>query len=385
MNIETEIDKDKSLDLLNEILHRARPARFSGVDRPLTLYGAGDFGRMARDYCRKIGIDVDFVVDANARALQDSNVWEGERIFLPEEVPVDRKRNDLLAVCIATIPYTTIAESLKAQGWRHLVPFYDLAETYRDRHPLSNGWLVDKLEHNDLLKLKDVLCSWSDEISRAHHLQFIAWRLLREDWFFLRAPVSCDNRFFIPEVLQEMSKPVSFADVGAHHGKVSLRLFDLIGNELEKVWLIEPDTENLVQLRHTVDNAPTGFSKKAEIFANAVGNKSETRQFFEGLGYASQVSGLGNREITLTTIDELGISPTFLKLHLEGGELAALEGAKETIRSKRPILAVTSYHTADGLWRLPRWLMTELPDYRISMRLHSWCGTGAVIYAFPNV
>ena len=82
-------------------------------------------------------------------------------------------------------------------------------------------------------------------------------------------------------------------------------------------------------------------------------------------------------------LDALGLNPTFLKLHLEGGELAALKGARQTLLSRRPIVAATVYHNADGIWRTPLWLMETLPDYHFLFRSHGWCGTGAVVYAMP--
>jgi hypothetical protein len=80
----------------------------------------------------------------------------------------------------------------------------------------------------------------------------------------------------------------------------------------------------------------------------------------------------------------LQLAPTFIKLHLEGGELAALRGARETLLAHRPIVAATVYHNADGMWRTPLWLMQTLPDYRFLFRLDAWCGTGGVLYAIPN-
>ena len=106
--------------------------------------------------------------------------------------------------------------------------------------------------------------------------------------------------------------------------------------------------------------------------------------FYEGLGYASQLSGLGKSEVSVTTIDQMCLSSSFVKLHLEGSELAALKGAQETISRCRPIIAATSYHNHLGLWELPKWLMGHLDNYRFFMRLHSWCGTGAVVYAIPE-
>ncbi|MFM2280519.1 MAG: hypothetical protein RLZZ444_2750, partial [Pseudomonadota bacterium] len=71
------------------------------------------------------------------------------------------------------------------------------------------------------------------------------------------------------------------------------------------------------------------------------------------------------------------------KLHLEGHELEALKGGVETMTRHRPVVAATVYHNADGLWRTAHWLQLHLADYRLLFRLHSWCGTGAVLYAIP--
>ncbi len=83
-------------------------------------------------------------------------------------------------------------------------------------------------------------------------------------------------------------------------------------------------------------------------------------------------------------IDDLGFPFTFGKIHLEGGELEALRGATAAFRRCRPMLAVTTYHNRDGLWRTPQFLMETLPDYAYFMRLHAWCGTGSVVYAIPH-
>ena len=71
-------------------------------------------------------------------------------------------------------------------------------------------------------------------------------------------------------------------------------------------------------------------------------------------------------------------------MHLEGAELNALKGARNLIASHRPVIAVTTYHNSNGLWALPRWVMDEFPDYKFLMRLHGWCGTGAVLYGLPE-
>jgi hypothetical protein len=116
----------------------------------------------------------------------------------------------------------------------------------------------------------------------------------------------------------------------------------------------------------------------------ALADREGEALFHDGLGYASQLSDTGQTRVRIRPIDALGLAPTFVKLHLEGGELGALKGGKQTLLACRPIVAATVYHNADGIWRTPLWLMETLPDYRFLLRLDSWCGTGAVVYAIPN-
>ena len=90
---------------------------------------------------------------------------------------------------------------MAARGCTDVVPFYDLAESLRGQHPLSNGWFAEPLTAADQRQIQSVYASWDDDVSRAHHLQFMAWRRLREEWTFEDAPISTE-RYFIPEVAE---------------------------------------------------------------------------------------------------------------------------------------------------------------------------------------
>ncbi len=86
----------------------------------------------------------------------------------------------------------------------------------------------------------------------------------------------------------------------------------------------------------------------------------------------------------MTTLDILNLPATFIKMHLEGGVLSALISAINTIKEFRPILAITFYHNLDGVSKLPLYLINSLQNYRYHVRLDSWGGTGAVLYAVPK-
>ena len=377
-------DRKVACQLLREIAKR--PASFGPrtVDKPLVLYGAGNLGKMAKEYFGRLGIPLLFVVDANPELYRCDSFWEGVDIVSPQDVTVKHRESVLLAVCVSTVPYSELSASLSEGGWRDIVPFYDIAEAYRDRHPLSNGWFSGPLDGEDIGGIEAVLSRWSDNMSRAHHLQFIAWHRLREDWLFEEAPVMMGDRYFIPEVRAALGEREVFVDIGAHYGEVSRSFLTAVDNRFNELWAIEPDEENARNLRHNLNALDDIEKDNIHLLSCAVGQKEGVQSFFEGLGYVSQFSRLGRRSLDTTTMDHLELAPTFLKLHIEGEELNALKGGLDTLQRHRPLIAATSYHNRLGLWELPLWLMDHLPDYSILMRLHSWCDTGAVLYAIPE-
>jgi len=264
------------------------------------------------------------------------------------------------------------------------VPFYDIAEAYRDLHPLSNGWHSGLLTEEDIIGIESVLSRWEDDISRAHHLQFLAWHSLREEWFFEDAPVTTHDRFFIPLMLSILHNHEVFVDIGAHHGEVSIRFISTVKNEYKGIYAIEPDTENTVQLHNFLNEYMSKDSEKIHLLTCALGSDTNDKSFYHGLDYVSQFSELGQTEVDVKCLDELLIPATFIKIHVEGWEGGVISGGLETLINKRPILTVTSYHNRNGLWCLPAQIMTCLDNYAYYFRLHSWHGTGGVIYAIPR-
>ncbi|SIQ59988.1 methyltransferase, FkbM family [Rhizobium sp. RU20A] len=363
------------------------------ADRPVVLYGAGNLGRLARDHLRLVGLDFTLVVDRNADTLKDDPAWQGVTLMTPDAVPDSIKATALLAVSISTVPFVPLEAQLMADGWHRVVPFYDLAETFRDRHPLSNGWFAGAFSDDDLHAMTAVLDGWDDDISRAHHLQFIAWRRLRAEWSFAGAPMPSCARFFIPEVRTALDPAKTFLDLGAHHGSVVEAYLDAIGADgntirpFGGILAVEPDAANRAALLTLVSRLPSHIAERIIIENDPVDAMPGRRRFHSGLGYASQLSETGSEIIRTTTIDALAANlpaaPGFIKLHLEGAERDALLGGLATIRQHRPIIAVTVYHDADGLYRTAKVMMETLDGYRFLFRLHGWCGTGAVVYALP--
>jgi FkbM family methyltransferase len=375
-------DRDEACGLLAQLARAS--CSFSPVlaDRPLALYGAGNLGRLARDFLNVVGLEFAMVIDRDARRLAQDPEWSGARLLHPGDVTGSDKRDVRLAVSVATSPYAPIERSLSEVGFEHIVPFYDLAESFRHLHPLSNGWFAKPLTAHDHDKTAAVLSRWDDDVSRAHHLQFLAWRRLREEWDFEAAPHPECRRFFIPEIVRALRSDEIFLDGGAHHGSVTGAFLQQT-KAFRQIVAIEPDSSSRAKLKDALQSWLPD-DPRVTVLDCALAENEGRALYHDGLGYASQISTTGRMRVALRPLDALGLRPTFIKLHLEGAELAALKGARETLRSSRPLVAATVYHNADGIWQTPLWLMESLPRYQFLFRADSWCGTGAVIYAIPQ-
>jgi len=95
---------------------------------------------------------------------------------------------------------------------------------------------------------------------------------------------------------------------------------------------------------------------------------------YEGAGNGIGI-GSGQNVITVktTSIDalELREKVTFIKMDIEGAELEALKGAKNTILRDKPRLAICIYHSNDDMIRIAEWIHELVPDYKLFVR-HHW-------------
>ena len=86
----------------------------------------------------------------------------------------------------------------------------------------------------------------------------------------------------------------------------------------------------------------------------------------------------------INTIDNLlsdGID--FIKLDIEGAELDAIKGAKNTIKYYTPILAICIYHKANDWYRIPQKVLEINKNYKIYIRHYMEGIFETVMYFIP--
>jgi FkbM family methyltransferase len=366
-------------EFLNDIIQTKIEIFPRKVDKHIILYGAGSLGKMAKQFFNYLEIPFLYVVDINFSQNKTDVFWQNTKIVHPEEVDEIDKKNNLLVICIVTTPLIALRDELKNNGWENIAFFYDLTENYRNQHPLSNGWFVKNFSEKGKALIIKVSSLLADDTSRAHYLQFLAWRKLRIELLFSDLKINNESRFFIPEIINVLREDEVFVDCGAHQGAVTEKFLKFVNNKFKEIIAIEPDKTNF----EILETKLRGIIK-IKVIKCALSDKNGEERFYQGFDFASRLNENGNDLVKIITLDSLYLRATFIKMHLEGGEFNALKGSINTIQKYRPVLAITIYHNSDGLWKIPVYLMDLLQDYFFYMRSHSWAGTGVVIYAVPR-
>ena len=87
----------------------------------------------------------------------------------------------------------------------------------------------------------------------------------------------------------------------------------------------------------------------------------------------------------MTTIDTIALdklpSVDFIKMDIEGSELAALRGAEGSIRRWRPRLAISLYHRPEDFFTIPAWIDSLGVGYRFFLDHYSIHHEETVLYA----
>jgi hypothetical protein len=74
---------------------------------------------------------------------------------------------------------------------------------------------------------------------------------------------------------------------------------------------------------------------------------------------------------------------SFMKMDIEGAELAALRGARKTIAKWKPRIAVCVYHQPDDFWTLPEETFSVHDDYQLYLRHYTEGVVESVMFFVP--
>ena len=334
------------------------------------LYGAGRLGRKTAAALKEAGIEPLAFAD-NDPGLVGSEV-DGTGVLSPADAAA-RWRDSALFVVSTFRPdnggVRARLEDLEALGCSRIASFLPLGWGLKGILPHFGADLPARIlgHAGDLARIAGLL---GDQQSRETFRAELEWRLHAQ---FRAVGAPAPDQYFPRDLVRPQPGEV-FVDGGAYDGD-TLRSCPW---PLGKVLAAEPDPSTAARLRAT--GGPHVVVREALLGAEAGTAR------FEATGtMASRRSDAGALEVPVTTIDTLaeGERPTFIKLDVEGDELAALLGARRTLGRSRPVVAVCMYHRPEDLWTLPLFLHEALPGHGIYLRSHAADGFELVAYAVP--
>jgi FkbM family methyltransferase len=175
-------------------------------------------------------------------------------------------------------------------------------------------------------------------------------------------------------------------DGGGCWGEAALAFAASVG-ERGHVYCFEFVPNNLRILRDNLVRCAT-LAPRVTVIEKALANESKQSLSFADRGPASTLTPQmpGGNCVETLTIDDLVARENlarvdFIKMDIEGAEMAAVQGARHTIQRFQPKLAISVYHRAHDLFDLP-WLIQQIHGrYEFFLDHHTIHLEETVLYA----
>ena len=186
------------------------------------------------------------------------------------------------------------------------------------------------------------------------------------------------NCYFDSGIIKLGSEEV-FVDAGAQDLFTSYRFAQKVRKQYRAIYAFEPSSVNFLECCANREL----FDGRLFLSQTALNDREGEIGFMEDR-QNSHPDQSGSTKVPSDSLDHLladAPPPTFLKLHLEGAELAALKGAGNIISQYRPKIAVCVDHRKDDVLRIPLLLLELVPEYRFYFRHYSSSITETVLYS----
>jgi FkbM family methyltransferase len=389
------MNNQNKLNYLEAVLQRIRSESFDTVrarekstfasfagpnEKRLILFGAGALGRLVLQGLEQVGVQPVAFADNNER------LWHTEIAGVPVLPPAtasDRYRD---SGCFVVTVYngSPARRQLKALGCKYVAPFAALFWEYADVFTPNFGIdLPHKLfAHAGEIRACDE--ALADEQSRRELAGQLEWRYWLDDGA-LPPPLNPSETYF-PLELMVPSKNEVFVDCGSFQGDIIPSFSSHWNGSFQRIFALEPDPQNREALVSTTRNM--GLADRVTVIPYAVGEKSGIVSFASTGTVTSQV--IDGREGAISVecrrLDEISwpLTPTYIKMDIEGAEPQALMGATNLLRRHYPILAVCTYHRTEHLWQIPSLIRSIAPEYRLFLRRYAEECWEGVCYAIPD-
>lgn len=319
--------------------------RLVKTGKPVVLYGMGNGADKIIHYLKKYDVDLAGVF------ASDSFVRGHSFHGLPVMTYTQAKEafgDMVVLVAFGTHRENVIKNILDIAAEQELyAPDIDVAGRAifdRDYFEQNEQWLN---EVYDLLE---------DDFSRDVYRRLISYKLSGRLDILMSAESQREDAF--RDILRLNGEEV-YVDGGAYDGDTVREFIGYTGS-YRKIYAIEPDSRSCARLISNTEQL-----NYIECMNMALGNRTEDISFGSEGGRQSAVGG--KVMVAQNTIDNIAPDATYIKLDVEGFEMASIMGARETVKRNKPKLQVAAYHKNMDML-LPLTVKEMRDDYKVYVR-----------------
>lgn len=312
---------------------------------------------------------------------------EGVPIFRPDSPTITSRDQTAIVLAIHNreVDMPALIGWLQSLGYVNFISMIDLYD-YFDTQLGSWYWLTRRTFYTDHEHEIDATARlFADQSSRSLLDSIMRFRLTG-NYAFLPMP-DLEHQYF-PADLTSWSNQLRFVDCGAYNGD-TLASFLRAGYEFQAVAAFEPDHDNFRKLSSYVSQNQERFPNSS-LFPCGVYSSTTQLTFETGAGEATKASKKGTAVVQCISLDESipTFAPDLIKMDIEGGEMDAILGAKQLIKTYHPALAISAYHYPAHIWEIPLYINQIAQEYNIQytyyLRAHAHNGFDTVFYAIPE-
>jgi len=351
-------------------------AEMNSSGLPLLFYGAGWYANLLYEIFIRYDLHIsDVVVDSLEYKHQTPEFMGFEVKTFDEALDSCDQCNVLVAIAYGYRAFEEIARfenKLKDNKKINRYYYFDGSHfEYNNEVSLEYTFVED---HED--EFQELYNKLSDDCSREILVSYINQRISggRNGALPLR-DLYTDGLYF-PEFI-DLHEDEVFVDCGAYDGdSINAFIANMGSKKYAHIYAFEPDASSFDKLMKRGYENMTAINK-------GVYSDGRTLCFSSKGNMSSALCESGDIEVEVDSVDNVlnGKRATYIKFDVEGAELAAIEGAKETIKAFRPKLAIEMCHKNEDLVTLPQKILSYVPEYKLYLRIHTMYSKDLILYA----
>lgn len=338
---------------------------FSSSNKKKYLFGINEYA----DEIAK-AIQIDGYIDQYTEKI----AYKGKPIVKLEDIAKD----SLVVSTVTNSRPKTALKKIADSGVQHFIDYFSFAEASNGlipQLPCISEMRRDHERHKDEYR-------WVRELMMDSE-SFKTFDSVME--FRLNATIRSMNEFDFRvneqyfESFFEFNSNEVFIDGGGYDGFTTIEFVKRCP-QYEKIHFFEPSASNLEKARKNLSHISGVVFHEFGLY-----DQNAILCFDADDGSACRISDSGSDKIHVNALDDVVHDEvTFIKLDLEGAELAALGGMKKHIITNHPKLAVAVYHQARDFREIPKYVLGLRDDYNIYLRHYTEGWTETVMYFIPK-